>query len=298
MSFFTTRSPSDRSRRGQGRWARPYEDEVVWGAHGQASGRGPVPAYPRPGFRRPLEGPYPLGRPLSLGEVRERHEDVTRIEAELKALIGERAPYFPVVFRSDGVRFQQSYLTKMPLSFVRAFAQLQEVEALAARTRPTASRPSPARGASELGADYNEADEAARTAERDPYAVDPNLVDRALRSHARVQNELARAVLAMGATPRRSAPGEPPFDLAWEHNEFICVAEVKSLRRTNEEKQLRLALGQVLRYGQLLEAKGKPVRRFIVIERPPSDDTWRHLCGDLGVTLTWPGDFGNSVPTD
>lgn len=42
-------------------WSRavgePYKDEVVWGAHGQASGRGPVDPYPRPGWRRPLEGP-------------------------------------------------------------------------------------------------------------------------------------------------------------------------------------------------------------------------------------------------
>src|SRR4051794_31347002 len=48
-------------------WSRatgePYPDDVFWGAHGQASGRGPVAPYWRRGWRRPLDGPYPLNRP-------------------------------------------------------------------------------------------------------------------------------------------------------------------------------------------------------------------------------------------
>jgi hypothetical protein len=37
---------------------------------------------------------------------------------------------------------------------------------------------------------------------------------------------------------------EPPYDLAWEIREAIYIAEIKSLMRRSEERQLRFALGQ------------------------------------------------------
>lgn len=43
-----------------------------------------------------------------------------------------------------------------------------------------------------------------------------------------------------------SKPGEPSFDLAWMTTETVFVVEVKSTTAKNEEKQLRLGLGQVL----------------------------------------------------
>jgi hypothetical protein len=42
------------------------------------------------------------------------------------------------------------------------------------------------------------------------------------------------------------------FDLAWQIGRTLFVAQVKSLTLRNEEKQLRLGLGQVLRYADLL----------------------------------------------
>jgi hypothetical protein len=48
-------------------WSRavgdPYPDEVYWGAHGQASGRGPVQPYWRPGWRLGLDGPIRAVKP-------------------------------------------------------------------------------------------------------------------------------------------------------------------------------------------------------------------------------------------
>ena len=119
-----------------------------------------------------------------------------------------------------------------------------------------------------------------------------NLVDRALASHARVQEALAAAARAAGFVPRSSTPGEPVFDVAWDDGNAIVVAEIKSLTVRNEEKQLRLALGQVLRYGHLLGAKGRPVRRVIAVERKPSDSSWKDLCAASGVELVWPETFG------
>src|SRR3954468_12049491 len=50
---------------------RPYADQVYWGAHGLASGRGPVDPYWRKGWRHPLDGPYPLTEPVSTARLRD-----------------------------------------------------------------------------------------------------------------------------------------------------------------------------------------------------------------------------------
>ena len=52
------------------------------------------------------------------------------------------------------------------------------------------------------------------------------------------------------------------------------VAEVKSITPQNEERQLRTALGQVLRYAQLLEDEGRMVKTVIATEAKPNDTTW------------------------
>jgi hypothetical protein len=146
-----------------------------------------------------------------------------------------------------------------------------------------------------LGTDYRNANPNAKTARRQPFSVDPDLVDRALQAHARTQEALAAALCAAGKVPRSSVPGEPVFDLAWDDDGTVCVAEVKSLNGTNDEKQLRLALGQVLRYAHLLRAKGRPVRCYIAAEKKPADESWIELCAHLGVTLLWPEVFAHAV---
>jgi hypothetical protein len=73
--------------------------------------------------------------------------------------------------------------------------------------------------------------------------------------------------------------------------EFTYVAEVKSITSANEEHQLRLGLGQVLRYRHMLAADGRAVNAVLVPEREPSDPSWIHLCRAVGVTLAWPAQF-------
>jgi hypothetical protein len=92
--------------------------------------------------------------------------------------------------------------------------------------------------------------------------------------------------------PRSPGPEDANFDLAWIRNDgVIVVAEVKSITAVNEEKQLRLGLGQVLRYRQLLARDGDDVRALLAVERGPSDPSWVTLCSGLGVHLAWPGAF-------
>ena len=100
-----------------------------------------------------------------------------------------------------------------------------------------------------------------------------------------------------GREPRSPGVGEPNFDLAWTEagTATVVVAEVKSLTDANEEKQLRLGLGQVLRYRHLLRGSHPSVTAVLVIEREPVDVSWAELCRDLDVALCWPGCFEEAL---
>ena len=70
------------------------------------------------------------------------------------------------------------------------------------------------------------------------------------------------------------------------------MAEVKSVTEENEDRQLRLGLGQVLYYGFLLDWSGvTDVLPVLAVERPPTNEYWVELCKEHGVILTWPDEF-------
>jgi hypothetical protein len=69
------------------------------------------------------------------------------------------------------------------------------------------------------------------------------------------------------------------------------VVEIKSITKANEERQLRLGLGQVLRYRDLARVRGAVARAWLVTERPPIDESWERFCADLDVVLAWPTAF-------
>jgi hypothetical protein len=151
--------------------------------------------------------------------------------------------------------------------------------------------PGPTLPPTEVFPDYQSANETPATHPREPFSVDPNEVDRALGAHAATQNALAAWVRSKGMTPLRPGGSAADFDLAWDDGATFNVAEVKSLIRANESRQLRLGLGQVLHYAMLLGANGRPVRAVLVIEQAPTDQRWTSLCAAHGVVLVWPGEF-------
>ena len=137
-----------------------------------------------------------------------------------------------------------------------------------------------------LGAPYRQAQVTGAPGSRDPFSVDSARVERGLRGHADTQNELASVLRNAGIEPRSCQPPEPDFDLAWQKNGTVFVAEVKSITADNEEVQLRLGLGQVLRYRQRLSTLGHVrVVAVLVPERRPRDPSWRELCQEVGVAL-------------
>lgn len=285
-------------------WSRavgdPYEDTLIWGAHGQAGGRGPVEPYERPAWRRPLEGPFELPHVVGMADFRNAEGPIREVHRSLLERFPGEPLYFPFQLSDRrSLRAFQGYMAKWPRELLYAIPGLEELAELADRTRPTPSKPAPGVSADALGADYRRPDEEVATRRgRDPHSVDPNLVDRGLRGHRRTQNCLHDVLVDAGFRPRSPGPGEPEFDLAWVDGETICVAEVKSMSTANQEKQLRLAVGQVLRYAQLLSAGSRPVLAFIAVEREPQDPSWVDLTQELGVTLMWPATFRAMVGDD
>jgi hypothetical protein len=146
----------------------------------------------------------------------------------------------------------------------------------------------PSPGHQQAGDHYRKEDEDVSSKIPDPFSVDPDILDRGTAAHKRTQNAIADQLLASGIEPLSHRPQEdPPFDVGWRVGGTLHIAEVKSLTRENEEKQLRLGLGQLLRYAHQLRGEPELVRPVLAAEREPSDPAWSELCKTLGVDLVW-----------
>jgi hypothetical protein len=146
------------------------------------------------------------------------------------------------------------------------------------------------------GVPYRPDDESVSVPQPDPFKVDPDVLDRGILGHRRTQNALAEYLAESDLIPLSHRPNvDPAFDVAWRDQGVLYVAEVKSITDANEEKQLRLALGQVLRYSHQLRTGGDHVVPVIVAEREPSDKTWTSLCEALGVRIAWTGAFDRLI---
>jgi len=257
-----------------------WQQDAWWAARGTASReRAPVL---QPHWFCGLNGPFDLDEPLRRATLIAESATIAAIRNQLPLARGS-SPYFPFQLRGDGLRIAQGYLFKLPAALVAHFPPLAAaVDVTELRDASVAGPP----GAS-IGRSYRRADTAATVAERDPFPVDPAVVERSLRSHALLQNELAATVRAAGFEPQ-SPNGSAFFDLAWHEGDVLWVAEVKSLTAANEERQLRLGLGQLLRYRQMLAGESHEVRAMLYVERRPRDDAWIEVCESVDVVLRWP----------
>jgi hypothetical protein len=143
---------------------------------------------------------------------------------------------------------------------------------------------------SEFGKYYREADENPPQKETEVMtARDPDRAGRGLAAHAKTQNIIADVVRRLGWIPRSPSPQDPEYDLAWKVGDGLFVCEVKSILPQNEERQLRMAIGQVIRYRQKLAAAGhEPVSAVIATEHVPDDRSWDELCAKENIVLVWP----------
>jgi len=291
----------DKNARSIHSWSRAVggvtEAPVIWLSHRATTRRRIGNPIPQPGWWLDLDGPFELERPLTLSDLRARAEPIRRALTDLQRRHAG-ALYFPFFFYGGGeLRPMQPYLNKLPAAVVTAFPELAVAVAEAAATEPVVGNLD--RTAQPLGVSYRLAAVSPLPATRDAFTVDPAIVERGLRGHADTQNALAASLELSAISPRSPRADEPNFDLAWEAGGAISVAEVKSTTPENEERQLRLGLGQVLRYRQLLEWKHRrAVRGVLVAESRPRDESWRDLCVQLGVLFTTPEEFGGRPWTD
>jgi hypothetical protein len=272
-----------------------WADTVTWAARGTSARGKHIEPHERPGMRVSLRGPFRLLQPLTLERIRQEQEQLATIRADRL--------YFPFELGSRASRPMQGYLFKLPLGFVELYPELSVVPRFNGGGPPTAPRPTeseppvPVGGAGERP-EFVPKNEQVRSREARPWSRDPSEVDRALSTHARVERLVAEAAAVEGWTAHAYAPGDPVFDLLLERQDGeppAVVVEVKSTTATNEEKQLRLALGQILRYQQLMQAGGSQVVGFIAVERPPRDASWSGLCANAGVNLVWPASVGEAL---
>ena len=143
-----------------------------------------------------------------------------------------------------------------------------------------------------IGRSFTEDDEDAMPRAAVPGVADPDLVGRGNRAHKHTRNALGAYLKSLGIQPLDPVSSDPPFDLAWWKGGIILyTAEVKSLTRENEERQLRLGLGQLLRYSHLLRKRVEHVVPVLVPELKPRDSEWGQLCKALNVKLAFPPDF-------
>ena len=123
------------------------------------------------------------------------------------------------------------------------------------------------------------------------FNVDPDAIDRGTTAHKDIQDQLANAVSARGWKPLSPGVADPLFDVAWIAGNAAWIVEVKSLTEANEDRQLRLGLGQVLSYAYLVDWDVDKNRPVLAVERKPSSSYWPDLCMSHGVALSWPEVF-------
>jgi hypothetical protein len=156
-----------------------------------------------------------------------------------------------------------------------------------AQTLPTPAMP--------VGIPYREGSPTIPTGPAAPYQPDPDKVGRGIQGYEKTLRALVSAVRGQGIEPLLPGDGAPPYDLAWKTPTTFFVAEVKSLTLSNEERQLRLGLGQLLRYWHALSQADQHTIAVLAVEHKPADTSWLSLCGRLGIQLLWPDCMPASV---
>ena len=269
-----------------------WDEEIVWAAQGTVAREADLQPRTRPGWRHGLIGPYPLTPSVSLEDLRSHDAEIADARTSLAQQHLGRPLYFPFALSEKRpLRPTKSYLSKFPVALAALFPELRlALEAVAqGEARDRGAIPV----GDTFGTAYVPVEVGPNAQQRDPFILDPSVLDRATASHFSIQNALAEWLVEENYEPLSPRADDPKFDLAWRMNNYIFVAEVKILSETSEEQQLRLGLGQVFRYHHLLARRfgHNRVIAVLVVERAPKDLSWLDLCSVVGVVLVWPGVF-------
>jgi hypothetical protein len=260
---------------------------TLWTSHRRSTVQR-VGSTPRlqPGWWVDLEGPFLLTEPVSLGQLRQRGSDILATQAALSASHGRIYAPFCAHGENAILRPTQYYLTKLPQSVVGLLPELAECGAT-----PDAVSSVPTAGQDGLDSDgpgvpWREPEATPRPGDHLLIEINTEAVERGLKGHVETERALGTALRAFKIEPQAPQSAAINYDLLWEHRGVLYVAEVKSTTPRNEDKQLRLGLGQVIWYRHKLVSKlSRNVVAVLVPESRPSDGGWYDACADAGVIL-------------
>jgi hypothetical protein len=145
-----------------------------------------------------------LDAPVSLASLRKLEPAIqSAIKVKEREITGTLYRPFQLSDKQP-LRATQHYLTKLPLSVIRAVPPLLAAAERAGNGAALDLAPPPTTqerpAASDfLGQDYVTADEESAYSRRDSFTVDPAVVDRGARGHAATQNALAALLKNRGA---------------------------------------------------------------------------------------------------
>jgi hypothetical protein len=184
---------------------RAWFDDVIWAARGSASRNARIEPHRQPGQYISLEGYVPVDPFLSLAEIRTKEAEIMEARDRLRSDRG-RGVKFPFVRYGDqGLRAFQAYLVEFPTDIAALFPSLMRaMERLDTSMTIGSNVPANQGGGGEragVGTTYRAADENATAATRDPFSIDPALVERGCRGHATTQNALATFLRMRGIEP-------------------------------------------------------------------------------------------------
>lgn len=115
-------------------------------------------------------------------------------------------------------------------------------------------------------------------------SFDLSELDAGTAAHESTIEALIQHLERQGITALAPDRGAPRFDAGWVKKKRIFIAEVKSLRATNEDQQVRLGFGQVLDYAHQMPPH-LSVTPVLVLERAPVSPRWAHLAQSIGVVM-------------
>jgi hypothetical protein len=275
----------DRNVRAVTAWSEaigePAAAPTLWASHrGATRRRLGSKLREQPGWWLDLEGPFLLDPPVTLAHLRANGGHILALLDELADDHGSIYAPFYGYGAERKLRPTQYYLNKPPAALVGLLTD----QALPPRPR------------SQVGTRWRQPVVNDSADRRRQVEVDVETVERGLRGHVDTEITVGAALNAHGIEPLHPTRGDPNFDIAWRTPETLFVAEIKSLTDSNEERQLRLGLGQVLRYrSQLATNTGVDVQALLIPERAPTDPTWAQVCAAVDVLLIPGPDFSAHV---
>jgi hypothetical protein len=149
-----------------------------------------------------------------------------------------------------------------------------------------------------VGRAYRARDIAEWRSSHDVFSMDPAVVERAVRSHFDLEALVASLATEHGYVPISPTGSDPQFDVAWRRFDgSLAVVEVKSATHANLESQVRLGLGQILGYAELLRDRGERVQPVLLVELTPHS-IWVKVGHRIGLTIVGAEAIGDLFPPE